>query len=184
VKQLRRGAFNVAHPLEAAGFATENAIVGAARGGKRRRRAPSARTAQRITAPAAATAPADVYRKVEVSYLPGSYEIPVAGLEHYAEAVRETIAAVTAGAEPDAILIREPGNPYDRNAVGVHMAGGQVGHVPRDIAAVLAPALGAASASSGRLNGCPARIVTGYGSPQIVLTIDIAELGIDPASLR
>ena len=37
--------------------------------------------------------------------------------------------------------------------------------------------------AAGRLNGCPARIVTGYGSTQIVLTIDLAELGIDPAVL-
>lgn len=37
-------------------------------------------------------------------------------------------------------LIREPTNPYDRNAIRVDNSGGtQVGHVPKEVAAVLAP---------------------------------------------
>jgi SWI/SNF-related matrix-associated actin-dependent regulator of chromatin subfamily A3 len=37
-------------------------------------------------------------------------------------------------------LIREPRNPYDRNAIRVdNLAGVQVGHVPRDFAVGLAP---------------------------------------------
>lgn len=37
-------------------------------------------------------------------------------------------------------LVREPGNAYDRNAVQVKNIGGtQVGHLPRNVAAKLAP---------------------------------------------
>jgi hypothetical protein len=141
VKQLRRGAFRVAHPLEAAEFAAENVIVNAARDRKRGRRTPSPGTARVGRASASApVAPAGLQR-VRVTWLPGSYEIPVARLEHHAMAVRDTIAAVAHGAEPDAGLQPEPANPHDPNAIAVCMAGGHVGYVPRRIAAVLQPAL-------------------------------------------
>jgi hypothetical protein len=39
----------------------------------------------------------------------------------------------------DVSLIAEPHNEYDRNAVGVHGATGQVGYLPRSIAADFAP---------------------------------------------
>jgi hypothetical protein len=41
-------------------------------------------------------------------------------------------------------LRRDPANPYDHNAIAVHAAGGaQVGFVPREIAAEIAPSLDA-----------------------------------------
>jgi single-stranded-DNA-specific exonuclease len=41
-------------------------------------------------------------------------------------------------------LRRDPGNPHDPNAIAVHLAGGeQVGWVPREVAAELAPELDA-----------------------------------------
>jgi hypothetical protein len=76
-------------------------------------------------------------QSVDVTWLPGSFEIPVAGLEHHAAAVQETLSAGRAGDEMDAVLIPEPSNAYDRNAVAVYMAGGLIGYMRRQVAAVL-----------------------------------------------
>lgn len=38
-------------------------------------------------------------------------------------------------------LVREPNNPFDLNAVGVHVEGRMLGHLPRDIAAIVGPKL-------------------------------------------
>ena len=123
-------------------------------------------------------------QSVDVTWLPGDCEIPVAGLEHHAMAVLETQAAAPRDGGMDAVLLPEPANPHDPNAVAVYMAGGLVGYVPRRIAAVLQPALTAMSASyGGRPSGCPARIVAAGRTPGIVLTIDLAELRIDGAKL-
>lgn len=44
----------------------------------------------------------------------------------------------------EAWLVREPGNQYDANAIAVKVPEiGQIGHVPRDLAAKLAPHLDA-----------------------------------------
>jgi hypothetical protein len=57
--------------------------------------------------------------------------------QHHAEAV------ATDAAEPGRRLElrRDPGNPHDENAIAVHAAGGgdQLGWVPREVAAELAP---------------------------------------------
>lgn len=76
-------------------------------------------------------------QSVDVTWLPGSFEIPVAGLEHHAAAVQETLSAGRAGGEMDAVLIPEPSNAYDRNVVAVYMASGLIGYMPRQVAAVL-----------------------------------------------
>jgi hypothetical protein len=102
--------------------------VNAARGGKRRRRAPPSGTTRsgQVSAPPLA-APADP-QGVLVTWLPGTYEIPVAGLEHHALAVRDTLAAVARRAPADAALQPEPSNTHDANAVAVYMAGRHVGY--------------------------------------------------------
>ncbi|HXG72126.1 MAG TPA: HIRAN domain-containing protein [Gemmatimonadaceae bacterium] len=40
-----------------------------------------------------------------------------------------------------AVLLREPENPYDPNAIAVHVPalGNRIGHIPRDLAVRLAP---------------------------------------------
>ena len=46
------------------------------------------------------------------------------------------------GAGEEVQLIREPNNRYDRNAIRVsNIAGSQVGHIPKNVAARLAPLL-------------------------------------------
>ena len=66
---------------------------------------------------------------------------PVAGAgRHHAEALASEDAAPGRPLE----LRRDPGNPHDPNAIAVHLPGGaQLGWVPRELAAELAPALDA-----------------------------------------
>jgi hypothetical protein len=157
--------------------AVENEIVQSLRGQQRR---PSSKRA-----PRAAPSESGV-QSVAVTWLPGTYEIPVAGLEHRAAAVLDTVKAIRAGGEIDAVLLPEPSNAHDPNAIAIYTAGGLIGYVQRRIAAVLRPALTALSASNGGMPaGCPARIgVREHDSPQVVLLIDLGELGIGPAALN
>ncbi|KAF0700506.1 Aste57867_8967 [Aphanomyces stellatus] len=63
----------------------------------------------------------------------GAIKNKIVGIQHYRGRVgrREAVS-----------LVREPRNPYDRNAIAVHnLAGEMVGHVPRELAAVCAPLL-------------------------------------------
>lgn len=56
--------------------------------------------------------------------------------------LRDLIDANTTPEPLAAILIRNPDNPHDANAVEVHAPTvGMVGHIPRDVAAQLAPML-------------------------------------------
>lgn len=41
----------------------------------------------------------------------------------------------------ESVLVREPQNPHDRNAIRVEVRGAMVGHIRREVAAVLGPAL-------------------------------------------
>lgn len=183
VKQLRRGAFSVAHPAAAIEFAAENAVVGAVRG-KRKRRRKKSKPAPRAAA-SRTPSRADQPQVVKVTWLPGSTEIPVAGLRYYPAAVSECLRGIRDGgqAEIDVVLVPEPQNPHDSNAVAIYTRAGQIGHIPRRAAAVLQPALISAQAHAGLQAGCPARADLRAGEPRIVLTINLAELGIDPASL-
>ena len=164
VKQLRRGAFKVSHPLAAAEFAAESAVVNAVRGSKRRR-APAARMPRSRVPPALPSSPATDVHRVDVAYLPGSHEIPVVGLRYHQEGVRETLAAIAAGTEADALPLPEPNNAHDPNAIAVYMAGGLVGYVPRDLATVMQPVLISMSASHGGLPaGCPTAVTAAEGT--------------------
>lgn len=188
VNQLRRGAFKVAHPLEAAEFAAENAVVGAVRG-KRKRTSTGKRpsTAKRRTP--ANRSPGEIYgygrQEVKVTWIHGSHRIPVVGLPYHQAAVRDTVKAVPSGGEMDAVLLPEPSNPHDPNAVAVYTSGGKVGYLPSDVARVLQPALTRLSAAHrGQPAGCPAIVsAAANGKPQITLMTDLRKMGIDPALL-
>src|SRR5919199_1449206 len=68
--------------------------------------------------------------------------VAVAGAgSHHAEAIASD--AVTPGSPLE--LRRDPGNEHDPNAIAVHAGGSQVGWVPREVAAELAPELDAGS---------------------------------------
>jgi HIRAN domain len=66
--------------------------------------------------------------------------VGVAGAaQHHAEALASEAAAPGARLE----LQRDPGNPHDDNAIAVLAGGAQVGWVPREVAAEVAPDLDA-----------------------------------------
>ena len=69
----------------------------------------------------------------------GLHVTGVAGAgRHHAEAIASTYALVPGSALE---LRRDPANEHDPNAIAVHAGGEQVGWVPRELAAELAPLL-------------------------------------------
>ena len=70
----------------------------------------------------------------------GLLVVGVAGAgRHHAEAIASDAVAPGRALE----LRRDPANEHDPNAIAVHAGGSQVGWVPREVAAELAPALDA-----------------------------------------
>lgn len=76
--------------------------------------------------------------------LPGGYTVEVVGESHY-QADLEAIAGGKwedpCDMEVTAYLIREPDNPYDRNAIAVYIQGHKVGYIGRGDAEDYAPIL-------------------------------------------
>jgi hypothetical protein len=77
--------------------------------------------------------------------LAGGGYVSVVGESHYQEAIVHTIALSQPDTrEPDrhafqAVLVREPDNKYDPNAVGVYSSVGKVGHLSREAAVEYGP---------------------------------------------
>lgn len=84
---------------------------------------------------------------------------PVVGESHYQEELGRQYRA-NGGSEHDvkviAVLQPEPGNPFDPNAVAVHVGGDLVGYLPRDLAAEYSQVMGQTGGS------CSAKIVGGF----------------------
>lgn len=69
---------------------------------------------------------------------------PIAGLQYYDfNKLDELIGWIRPTRGDRLQLVRRPANPYDENAVEVHWRNGQfhLGHLPREIARVVAPLL-------------------------------------------
>jgi hypothetical protein len=86
------------------------------------------------------------------------------------------------------VLIPEPHNPADSNAVAIYVNGLHAGFLPRDIAPAVQPSLLAlAAANGGRPVSCPCRIIWhdigAREKAQVVLHMDTARLGIPASSL-
>ena len=88
----------------------------------------------------------------------------VAGESHYQEALREIVGPGAAGEvamDTEALLVPEPSNPHDPNAVMVQIAGKLVGYLPRDEAVAYGETLRQLT-ERGRTGACEARIA-GHG---------------------
>jgi hypothetical protein len=78
--------------------------------------------------------------ELEPVRLAGGAHVSVVGESHYQEAIIKTVNLSPLDLlEPDhrvfqALLVREPGNKYDPNAIGVYSSVGQVGHLSREAA--------------------------------------------------
>ena len=68
----------------------------------------------------------------------GDGHCAVVGESFYQDALRRTAAICTPGEDGrpsfQAILVREPNNPYDSNAISVHSPQGQLGHLSKECA--------------------------------------------------
>jgi hypothetical protein len=77
--------------------------------------------------------------------LAGGAHVAVVGESYYQEAIVRTVELSPLDLEePDrhafqAVLVREPGNKYDANAVGVYSSVGKVGHLSREAAIEYGP---------------------------------------------
>lgn len=85
------------------------------------------------------------HRAVELSVveLAGGAHCGVAGESFYEEAIAKTLPTCWSDDEDDrvfrAILVAEPNNEYDTNAVGVWSSLGKLGHLSREEAALYRP---------------------------------------------
>lgn len=110
----------------------------------------------------------------------GSFDLEVVGESRYQDTIRAARRA-SPGPEPYpemiVVLIREPSNRYDTNAIQVHASGiGTVGYIGRDDAEDLAAhldALGGKVACRGKIIGGPENDRPSYG---VVLDLDVASL--------
>jgi hypothetical protein len=77
--------------------------------------------------------------------LAGGAHVAIVGESYYQDAIAKTIALSGFDSEePDryafqAVLVREPGNDYDANAIGVYSSAGKVGHLSREAAIEYGP---------------------------------------------
>lgn len=105
-----------------------------------------------------------------LTYLRGCELVNVAGESHCQEALRELT-----GAGPDeevrqdaeAVLVPEPDNPHDPNAVRVEIDGHLVGYLPRAEAVAYGPTIRAVEAR-GRSAACEATIAGRGGATSVL----------------
>jgi hypothetical protein len=81
--------------------------------------------------------------ELSVVELPGGAHCAVAGESFYGEEIAKTLPTCWGDDEDDrvfrAILVPEPNNEFDANAIGVWSSLGQLGHLPREDAALYRP---------------------------------------------
>jgi tetratricopeptide (TPR) repeat protein len=113
------------------------------------------------------------------AWLPGRIEVQVAGESFHQAAINAVEARRAPGSPLVAVLVPDPANAHDPNALAVYVNDEHVGFLPRDLARRVRPALTAFSHAHG---GCPvacaAEIRWHDIGPQVVLLIDPQPLGL------
>jgi len=114
----------------------------------------------------------------------GAFRYRAAGTDHYQDAIWTAVDGAKSELKRSlrvrtlAMLVPEPRNPHDPNAVAVFIDGRHVGYVPRDPAAALSRRIRALGAA-GRLTGaCEASIVgpaavPTAGRPTLAVYLDL-----------
>jgi hypothetical protein len=81
--------------------------------------------------------------ELSVVQLAGGAHCAVAGESFYGEAIAKTLPTCWSDGDDDrvfrAVLMAEPNNEFDSNAVGVWSSFGKLGHLPRDEAVLYRP---------------------------------------------
>ena len=89
---------------------------------------------------------------------PGTFAVNVVGVSQYQRVLE---AAAADGADAEAVLVREDDNPYDDQAVAVHIEGERAGYLSRADARRFRADLAAAGDATLSVR-CAARIVGGF----------------------
>jgi hypothetical protein len=89
---------------------------------------------------------------------PGTFAVDVVGVSQYQRVLE---AAAVEGGVVDAVLMLEDSNPYDDQAVAVHIGGARAGYLSRANARLYRADLAAAGAERATVR-CKARIVGGF----------------------
>jgi hypothetical protein len=123
----------------------------------------------------------------------GMFRVDAVGESHYQEALESIAGGRTedgANLETVALLVPEPDNRYDRNAVAVWIDGKQVGYLSRGNAEILQPAILTAIGTTRRQVACKARVVGGWdrggrdrGHFGVRLFIEPADFNLDAGDL-
>jgi hypothetical protein len=118
---------------------------------------------------------------VTAAWLPGTTEVHVVGQRFYAAAIHAVQLGAQPGDDLKGMLVPEPDNPDDHDAVAIYLEGRKVGHLAASIAPQVQSALFAFSRShNGHFVACPGRIYQlGFG-PEVVLSLDTEPLGLAP----
>ena len=118
-------------------------------------------------------------RRIQPALVPGRTECQVAGESFHLAEIRAVEARRTSGSPLVAVLVPDPSNAYDPNALAVYVNDEHIGFLPRDLAWRLRPALATFShAHGGCLVACAAEIRWYDIGPQVVLLIDPESLGL------
>jgi hypothetical protein len=130
---------------------------------------------------------------VAPTFSESDFYLDVAGESHYQDALASIVNGWTkegANLETEAVLVPEPDNRYDPNAVGVWIGGMQVGHLSRHSAEVLQPCILKAISNTQRQVACRSVIRGGWdrgGHDRahfgVRLYIDLTEFGLDADDL-
>jgi hypothetical protein len=104
----------------------------------------------------------------------------VVGESHYQDALRRTATICTPGEEGrpsfQAILVAEPNNPYDPNAIAVYSTYGKLGYLSRQDAAEYAEVFAEIAQAGSEGGGCAALLNGGQpGKPSYGVTLLLAD---------
>ena len=138
-------------------------------------------------------APAPPVTPLTAALLEGSFRVDAVGEPHYQDALEAIAGGRTeegADLETVALLVPEPSNRYDPNAVQVMIEGKVVGYLSRRNAAILQGPILAKMRREQRAVACRARIVGGWdrgrgdrGHFGVRLYLDPADFGVAPDDL-
>ena len=118
-------------------------------------------------------------------WLPGSVEVQLPGEFYHEDEIRTVYEHGSLGSPLVAVLVPDPGNAYDSNAVAVSVNGEDVGFLPREIARRVQATIATFSrAHGGRLVSCPAEIRWQDVGLQVVLLLDPVPLGLRPEAFE
>ena len=101
--------------------------------------------------------PVPQYQLVAFEAVGYPHRLTLRGESHYMPQLRQLLAR---GSRYTAVLVRDPHNQFDPNAVEVQIEGTRVGFVAKEEAAIIAPRLDA-MARSGQLAAFPVDLVGG-----------------------